>query len=182
MTACTTIAFATINITSDTFSFYVFEVEVNQEKLIIAGQITTGIVLALFLLKVAPDIFDRLAKTTAARMEKRHAFDRQNLLYDFGWSEEDREYSGSPQDDIDEQKRSHKREKLLAENFWNSIQSYSMFVISLVQDFTLAIFFIEFLGVLAPELPSRKIDQFLEPAALIAPIPPVINTNDNKEQ
>jgi hypothetical protein len=145
LTACTTIAFATINITSDTFSFYVFEVEVNQEKLIIAGQITTRIVLALFLLKVAPDIFDRLAKTTAASMGKKHAFDRQNLLYDFGWSEEDREYSGSPQDDIDEQKkRSHKREKLLAENFWNSIQSYSMFVISLVQDFALAIFLLDF--------------------------------------
>ena len=181
MTACTTIAFATINITSDTFSFYLFEVEVNQEKLIIAGQITTGIVLALFLLKVAPDIFDRLAKTTAARMEKRHAFDRQNLAYELGWSEEDRDYSGSPQDDIDDQESSHKREKLLAENFWNSVQSYSMFVISLVQDFTLPIF-IGFLGVLAPEIPSRKIDQFLETAALIAPIPPVINTNDNKEQ
>jgi hypothetical protein len=77
-------------------------------------------------------------------MEKRHAFDRQNLAYELGGSEEDREYSGSPQDEIDDQENSHKREKLLAENFWNSVQSYSMFVISLVQDFALAIFLLDF--------------------------------------
>lgn len=169
LASITTLVVAGVEIISDEFALFGFEVRLAQDKLVASGQIVSGVLLFLYCIKIGPDVVRRIQDFFVERLKAKHANEDEAQKWDLGFGDDEREYNGSVQDEIDDQTKRQKHERLKLNRKYSLLNKAASLLVSLVQDFSIPLA----IGAMAAFYP-HSLDQIIEKKLSKEQIPELI--------
>ena len=153
--ALLTIIVSSIVIVSDQISLLGFTIKVEQQSLIAFGQITTLLLLIVFLFRVFPEYIPLFREYSLKKVELEEQASRSAIFEDhFGYDDGDQDYDGSPEAELREVGARAKRQKAAKETAFDKFELRYNVASGIVLDLALPVF-LSFIAVFSPEAPKR---------------------------
>lgn len=151
-----TLIFATFNITSDELEFLNFSLEISHIKIVKVGQVSSLILILIFLLRVVPQTILSLKKSSLERLERIEGQETRQLQESWGW-DDNVDYDASPEGEAEHLGDRQRYRKTKSEKAFDHYFALAQATGTIVLDIMLPIT-IGFLAVLHPYLLVSAID------------------------